>query len=338
MAFHSADLRCANSLLLALTLGCVSTDAALFREGPGDEGTAALPAAPVELSPPPTPSASPSPADAVSPSAPEQLLGGIRDDASIAPAQGGEAGQERDAAVDPAPPPPPEAVATDPCAFADAILCDSFEDMPANVFPTGAGWLPELSGCGSHIVDGAGPSFSGKKALRGDSGAYPECMLHAELVGVDDVYVRTHVFIDGAGDLLSQYTSLLEFGSRAGQDEPELRIGVRPALDSLCPSVPGVDVSGSGLAGGPATECTGFELVPDRWYCVEAHFMRADANLTLVVSIDGAELTHRNFASTPEWSGDLYVKLGRASYGASSGGSVWHDDVAVGRQPIPCVP
>jgi hypothetical protein len=100
-----------------------------------------------------------------------------------------------------------------------------------------------------------------------------------------------------------------------------------------------VDVSGNGLTGGSTTDCTGFELEPGRWYCVEAHFARAGASLALGVSIDGAQLLDRSFVSTPAWDGpELFVKLGRAAYGSSSAGSIWHDDVAVGRQPIPCGP
>jgi hypothetical protein len=39
------------------------------------------------------------------------------------------------------------------------------------------------------------------------------------------------------------------------------------------------------------------------------------------------------------WAGDeLYLKLGRAAYGASGPGSLWHDDVAVSREPLPCLP
>jgi hypothetical protein len=324
-------------LLSVFALGCVSTDKGLFSE----DSLSAPPAASVEVaSPPMSPPSAPLQGAAAPTLSPEQLVSGARDEAQVEPAGSGEAAQQPgDAAVAPEPAPAIEAGAIDPCAFEDAILCDTFEDLPGDAFPSGDAWLPELTGCGSHTVDGAGPSVSGTKALRGDAGGYPECMLHADLSGESDVYVRSRVFLDGSANLLSEYVSFLEFGSRAARDDPELRIGVRPVLDSVCRGEPGLEVSGSGLTAGSGTECTGFELEPERWYCVEAHLVRAGANLSLSVSVDGVEQLARDFTGNAEWAGDdLYLKLGRASYGASSRGSVWHDDVAVGRQPIPCEP
>jgi hypothetical protein len=318
-----------------LALGCIRTEPTLF-DGYGEQRPASAEMA--DLPSMPAPAAQPAPLPS-SPS-PEELAGGNPIAAPVA-SEGSEGAPVPDeAAVSPEPPPETVAMATDPCAIADSIVCETFEGMTEGVFPVGEGWLPELSSCGSHVIDGSGPSFSGTKALRGDDGGYPECMLHAPLSGERDVYVRTRLFLDGEADLFSQYLSLLEFGSRAAQDDPELRIGLRQAPGSgACQEAPGIDVSGSGLSSGPGTSCTGFSLEPSRWYCLAAHLVRNDAILSLSVSIDGAELLVRDFAGTDEWFGeDLFLKVGRASYGASGLGSVWHDDVAVSRQPIPCVP
>jgi hypothetical protein len=328
MAVLIEDARRAAVCVATLALGCVSTDD-LFLEAPPPPAsvpTAVTPSAPNDDA-----------QSAVPPAGPEQLLGAGRDEPPPSQVQDADAGVvAADAAASA---PPATEVATDPCALEDAIVCDTFEEMSADVFPEGAPWLPELAGCGSHTIDGAGPSTSGTNALRAGGGGYPECMLHAELSGEDDIYVRTRVFIEGTVDLLSEYLTLIEFGVFPAQDDPELRIGVRPELDSVCPGAPGLDVSGSGLAMGTATACTGFVLEAERWYCLEAHLVRAGVNSNLSVSIDGAPLAVRDFVGADPWAvPDLYVKLGRASYGASGSGSIWHDDVAIGRQPIPCQP
>jgi hypothetical protein len=333
MSICVEDVRFTAACVASLAVGCLSTGEPLFRE----EFASAAPAREMTSMQQPSAAIPDEPAAMPSAMAPEQLLGGDRDRVPIVPDEASEAGEPAQAAVPPEAPPATVAVETDPCAIEDAILCETFEDMSEDAFPRSEAWLPELAGCAaSHVIDAAGPSASGTKALRADDGGYPECMLHAKLSGEDDIYVRTSVFL-GDSDLLAEYVSLLEFGSRAAQDDPELRIGVRPVLDAVCPGVPGIDVTGSGLVRGTATACTGVVLEPERWYCIGAHFVRAGANLTLSVSLDGAELLTRDFAGTPAWADDdLYVKLGRASYGASSSGSVWHDDVAVSRHPIPC--
>jgi hypothetical protein len=267
------------------------------------------------------------------PFVPEQLIGGVRDMVPAAPAAaGGEAETSPEPVVQ-------EELGPDPCAADGMLVCDGFEADANDAFPLDGGWLPELAGCGTHRVDGAGPTTSGSKALRVDEGGYPECMLHAELSGEEDIFVRTRIFLGAEGSMLDQYVSLLEFGARRAQDDPELRIGLRPTLDSLCPGVPGVDVSGSGFVGGPTTECTGFVLEPERWYCLEGHLTRAGGNLSLSLSVDGTELVATDLVGAAGWAGDeLYLKLGRAAYGASGPGSLWHDDVAVSREPLPCPP
>lgn len=267
---------------------------------------------------------------------PEQPVGSARD---VAPAGGSPAAGED---LEPATSPEPvveEQPPLDPCAESSVLVCDGFEAGADGAFPVGGGWLPELAGCGTHQVDGLGPAASGSKALRVDEGGYPECMLHGDLSGENDVYLRTRVLLGAGGSMLDEYVSLLELGSRRAQDDAELRIGLRPAVDSLCPGLPGVDVSGSGLSGGPVTECTGFVLEPERWYCIEGHFTRTGRDLTLSIAIDGAEVLATDFLGEAAWAGnELYVKLGRAAYGASGPGSLWHDEVAVSRAPLPCAP
>jgi hypothetical protein len=355
MGILHGEARAAAALLVSFTVSCVSTGEPLFRDDPGaeqlaePEGTSSAEPALTAVTPAPARVASPE----------QQVVSELDDAAREAAAAGNTGAGPEEAAVVPAPA-PTEPVAIEPCAFGNAILCDTFEDAEENAFPSSASWLPELAGCGSHRVDGTGPSFSGTRALRADEGGYPECMLHADLSEEADVYVRTRVFIggddtggddtggddiggDGAGlggaAPLSQYLSLIEFGSQEAQDDPELRIGVRPALDSVCPGVPGLDVSGGGLVEGAATECTGFVLEPERWYCIEVHLARAGGDLSVNVSVDGTELSARDFTGTAAWgTSGLFFKVGRASYGASGRGSLWHDDIAVGREPLPCGP
>jgi hypothetical protein len=327
MALLIEDARRAAVCAASLALGCVSTGELFV----GDPPPSASPMATAI-----TPAFDGSLVPGVAPAEPEQLLGADRDEVLPQAPQADAGGAPPDAAAVPSAEPP---VVIDPCALEDAIVCDTFEEAAANVFPQAAGWLPELAGCGSHTIDAAGPSTSGTNALRAGPGGYPECMLHAELSGEGDIYVRTRIFIENSVELLSEYLTLIEFGVHAAQDDPELRIGVRPQLDGVCPGAPGLDVTGSGLSMGTATACTGFVLQPERWYCLEAHLVRAGANSSVSVSIDGAALAARDFAGAEAWATpELYVKLGRASYGVSGVGSVWHDDIAVGRQPIPCQP
>jgi hypothetical protein len=163
-------------------------------------------------------------------------------------------------------------------------------------------------------------------------------MLHADSSGEAEVFVRTRVYLGDGDALIGQYLSLLEFGARPDQDDPELRIGVRPTTDNIC-ATPGLDVTGTGLSTGSSTDCSGFVLEPARWYCIEGHLSRSGANLNLTISVDGAEVIARDFVGASVWDGsDLFVKLGRAAYGAAGSGTVWHDDIAVSRQPTPCGP
>jgi hypothetical protein len=62
--------------------------------------------------------------------------------------------------------------------------------------------------------------------------------------------------------------------------------------------------------------------------------------LSVSLSVDGETLLDRDYSSlNAPWSaGGFYFKLGRAAYGANGAGSLWHDDVAVGREPLPCGP
>ncbi|HEU4582460.1 MAG TPA: hypothetical protein VFS67_29585 [Polyangiaceae bacterium] len=254
------------------------------------------------------------------------------------------------AAALPEAPPPPAPPAFEPCASPGLLLCDTFEDEASGAFPALAPWLPELSGCGTHRVDASGVSVSGSQALLATPGGYPECMLHARLpagmspAGMleqrDEVYVRSWVRLGPEPELLENYLTLIELGARAAQDDPELRIGLRPAGGSLCASAPGLDVSVSGLQSGSATGCSGFALEPERWYCLQAHVKRQARNLDYELSVDGAGvLSASGVRLGPNWNDrDWYLKVGRAAYGESAAGSVWHDDVAVGQEPVPCGP
>jgi hypothetical protein len=251
--------------------------------------------------------------------------------ASAPPAEAGAAAPAP--AAEPAPP-------FEPCGSAGLLLCDTFEDAATGAFPASAPWLPELSGCGTHRVDDSGVSRSGAKSLRADAGGYPECMLHADLDTAEEVYVRSWVRLGPEPDLRSQYLSLLEFGPRQAQDEPELRIGLRPPGSDLCTATPGLDVSVSGLPSGSATSCSGFALEAERWYCLQAHVKRLTRGLDYELSVDGASvLSASDVRLGAAWDDQRwYFKVGRAAYGQSARGSLWHDDVAVGREPLPCGP
>jgi hypothetical protein len=227
----------------------------------------------------------------------------------------------------------------DPCAAPGFLLCDTFEASTTGAFPDALQWQTELPGCGTHLVDES-VSLSGSKALRTASGGYPECMLHADLEGETDVFVRAWIRLGSEPDLLREYFSLLEWGPSEDQDEPELRIGLRPGSGGLCPASPGLDVSVSGLEGGTATDCTGFTFEPERWYCVQAHLTRDSKQLSISLAVDGETLLEQDYTSLGAgWrESSSYFKLGRAAYGASATGSVFHDDVAVSREPVPCEP
>lgn len=234
---------------------------------------------------------------------------------------------------------PEPAPASAICDVDGVIACDTFEEQPLGAFPSGSAWLPELSGCGTHRVDDAGPAASGVRALLASDGGYPECMLHAAVGAEDEIYVRTSVFLGADGDLLSQYVSLIELGVSADRDDPELRIGLRPAAGGPCDGTPGLDFTASGLVGGTSTDCSGVPLETERWHCLEVHLSRAGQQASVSLSVDGAAVLARDVVGGSGWAEpSLFVKLGRAAYGQSSQGSLWHDDVVVSRQPIPCEP
>jgi hypothetical protein len=221
-------------------------------------------------------------------------------------------------------------------------LCESFEQSETGTFP-GEPWLPELSGCGTHRVEssagGSELSHSGSKALGTAAGGYPECMLHAELADEPELYLRSWVRLGAEPQLREQYLSLLELGSREDKDEPELRIGLRPAGSGLCGSSPGLDVSVSGLQGsGPVADCSGVQLEPERWYCLQAHVVRDGRRMSYELSLDEAPLLQNlsELRLGAGWNDDLYFKVGRAAYGVSPSGSLWQDDIAVSRSPLPC--
>ena len=67
---------------------------------------------------------------------------------------------------------------------------------------------------------------------------------------------------------------------------------------------------------------------------------RQARNLDYELSVDGAGvLSASGVRLGPNWNDrDWYLKVGRAAYGESAAGSVWHDDVAVGQEPVPCGP
>lgn len=222
------------------------------------------------------------------------------------------------------------------CAAPGLLLCDTFD---GGELPEAGQWQAELPGCGTHFVE-EGAGLSGSKGLRTDAGGYPECMLHADLEGEAEVFVRSWIRLGSEPDLLRQYLSLLEWGPAQARDEPELRIGLRPSGGSLCPASPGLDVTASGLGEGSATDCTGFVFEPERWYCVQAHLSRGDEQLSISLVVDGEPLLELEYTElAAAWkSSSLYFKLGRAAYGASAVGSLFHDDVAVGREPVPCGP
>jgi hypothetical protein len=165
-------------------------------------------------------------------------------------------------------------------------------------------------------------------------------MLHADVHTEEELYVRSRVQLGAEPELLEQYLTLLEFGAREAQDDPELRIGLRPAGGDLCTSSPGLDVSVSGLANGSSTSCSGFALEPAQWYCLQAHVKRQGRRLDYDLAVDGVSvLSASDIRLGTGWNDrQWYFKVGRAAYGASPPGSVWHDDVAVGREPVPCGP
>jgi hypothetical protein len=330
MAIIRENARFGAALLALFATGCISTDESLFRsvEGPEEEPELSSPATSGALGGAPTPLRAEQ-LPATLGLGPSTIAG---DDEGAAPASNADEtsvpGDEAEVAM----------VPFDPCGAPGLLSCVTFEDTPSGEFPVGEPWLAELPGCGTHRVDEAGAGPYGAKALRADGGGYPECMLHMDLQGEADVFVRSWVRLQP--ELLDHYVSLLEWGPEANQDDPEVRIGSRPSAGSLCPTSPGLDVSVSGLASGSATDCTGFALEPERWYCLQAHVTRSATSVGVALSVDGEMLLERSYESlNQEWnSSGFYFKLGRAAYGASGPGALWHDDVAVGLELPPCGP
>jgi hypothetical protein len=321
-----------SALVLLFSIGCVSTDESLFGGGdipdlrPDDAVESTVQTAAPALT------GAEGPANAAEPS--QQVL-------ELAPAPA----EPPPAAAVPEAPPPPPAPAFDPCPAPGLLLCDSFENEASGAFPALAPWLPELSGCGTHRVDESGVSVSGTKALLATGGGYPECMLHALLpAGMpdqrDELYVRSWVRLGPEPELLQRYLTLIELGARPAQDDPELRIGLRPQGGSLCTSAPGLDVSVSGLQSGSSTGCSGFAIEPERWYCLQAHVTRQARSLDYELSVAGTSvLSATDVRLGPNWNErSWYLKVGRAAYGENATGSVWQDDVAVSQEPLPCGP
>jgi len=263
---------------------------------------------------------------------------GPREDQAQPQAEPAEDAERSEAELPPLPP------AREPCFEEGLLLCETFEGAASGSFPATDPWLAELPGCGTHVVEESGVSVSGVRALRANSGGYPECMLHAELgreLGEEtDLYIRSWVRLGPEPELREVYLSLLELGPRESQDEPELRIGLRPSGGSLCEAAPGLDVSVSGIGGGSATDCSGVVLEPERWYCLQAHVTRAGQRLGVSLAVDGESVLEQEYERLGRgWdAADSYLKLGQAAYGPSARGAVWHDDVAVGRQPLSCAP
>jgi hypothetical protein len=248
--------------------------------------------------------------------------------------------EARDAEVDEAPAAPSALAPVSPCAVEGLLSCDDFEAATPGSFPSDQPWLPELPGCGSHRVEESGVSHSGGRALRAGAEGYPECMLHASLSLEAPLYLRAWIRLDTQATSQNQYVSVLELGARDDRDDPELRIGVRSAADNLCPGAPGVDVSMGGIEGGPRTECSGVVLEAERWYCFQARLSLQARQLEVSLQVDAEPAVEAAYAGLDAaWNArDLYFKLGRASYGGPAAGAVWHDDVALGPEPIPCEP
>ncbi|MEY4550388.1 MAG: hypothetical protein RL685_6583 [Pseudomonadota bacterium] len=346
MASIRENARYGSALFVCITMGCVSTDEPLFKEG-------AVPESRTESVEASAAGSLPAPAAAFVEGSSEPVTELL----PLLPVESGMSTAPQAMAVVPppvvAPPPatsPPAGTApAAPCPAEGLLLCESFEQSESGTFP-GEPWLPELPGCGTHRVESRGSatasatasevSHSGSKALGTAAGGYPECMLHAELEDEPELYLRSWVRLGAEPQLREQYLTLLELGPREDKDEPELRIGLRPAGNGLCGTNPGLDVSVSGLQGsGPVADCSGVQLEPERWYCLQAHVVRDGRRLSYELSLDEAPLLQNlsELRLGASWSDDLYFKVGRAAYGASPSGSLWHDDVAVSRSPLPCV-
>ncbi|MEY2933975.1 MAG: hypothetical protein RL033_4724 [Pseudomonadota bacterium] len=355
MASIRENGRYGSALFVCITMGCVSTDEPLFKEG-------AVPESRTESVEASAAGTVPEPAVAVV----ERSLEPVTELLPLLPMESGMTTAPQAMTVVPPPLAPPAAAPSPPagpappapCPAEGLLLCESFEQSESGTFP-GEPWLPELPGCGTHRVEssasgsatgsatgsttgsttGSEVSHSGSKSLGTTAGGYPECMLHAELDNEPELYLRSWVRLGAEPQLREQYLTLLELGPREDKDEPELRIGLRPAGSGLCGTNPGLDVSVSGLLGsGPVADCSGVQLEPERWYCLQAHVVRDGRRLSYELSLDEAPLLQNlsELRLGASWNDDLYFKVGRAAYGTSPSGSLWHDDVAVSRSPLPC--
>ena len=221
------------------------------------------------------------------------------------------------------------------CGDPSVLFCEDFEADAAGAFPGASQWLPEAGGCGSHTTSSAVPAHAGAQSLQATGAGYPGCMVHADVSGQNELYIRSWVRFGAPSTDSGHHVALLELGPRSNQDDPEFRIGMR--ADAPC-NDPGVDVTVGGLSAGERTECSGFDLSADRWSCVQAHVSKQNGSITFDVRVDGAavvpETTYTGLNA--EWNDALFFKFGRASYGGNNTWSVWHDDIAVGTAPIAC--
>jgi hypothetical protein len=221
------------------------------------------------------------------------------------------------------------------CADASVLFCDDFETEALGAFPSAQGVLPQAGGCGSHTVDDSVPAHAGTRSLEATGAGYPGCMVHTDVSGQNELYIRSWVRLGAASTDSGHSVTVLELGPSSNQDDPEFRIGFR--ADAPCTD-PGLDVTVGGLNAGEQTECSGFDLDPDRWYCLQAHMLKENGNVTFDVQVDGAavvgETTYAGLSAA--WSNALFFKFGRAAYGGNNTWSLWQDDVAIGTAPISC--
>jgi hypothetical protein len=225
------------------------------------------------------------------------------------------------------------------CEDAD-ILCEDFEAG----LPSGAPWLEAQCFDNNYQADAtpsAGIDGSTGFVTSGVSTSTSQCVLHYDLAGVDDFWVRAWIKIGGPDPDLQHEVTFFELGEQSAANDPELRIGYRG--DSSCPNnnlaYQGFEIAATAGPGGEYTGCTGNKPVANEWYCLETHVDQTGGSIVAHLYVDGVKqdtLVHS--VPQPDILGSFkanFLKVGMQSYSGVFD-ELAIDDVSVSTTQIGC--
>jgi len=188
-------------------------------------------------------------------------------------------------------------------------------------------------------VDGA-QAKSGSQSLlsQGAKGSNQACALMADIGMLSDFWVRTQVRFGAGATFTAHEVTVFELGETKS-DDPEVRVGFRG--DNSC-NPTGVELAMTKGLQGEATGCTGFNLVPETWYCFEVHVVKLADKLTGELYIDGAEQPYKLHGQDVQLIEGQpmvpkFLRVGLQTYSSDYSTTPLHlDDIAVGTERIPC--